>query len=129
METPIVETMGSDAQWQFGLDKRDALHGQCKRCDIRFACNGGCPKHRFARTKDGEPGLNDYCRSRFVKHAGPAMKVMADLVRSGRPASDIMELNRAGRLAGPSAASAQPGRNDRCPSGSGLKYKHCCGRL
>ncbi|QQM31502.1 anaerobic sulfatase maturase [Martelella lutilitoris] len=130
MEIPIAEMMASDAQRQFGLDKREALPAQCRSCDLRFACNGGCPKHRFLKTKDGEPGLNYYCRSmaRFNRHAGPAMKVMAHLVRSGRPASDIMQLRRSGRLPGASAVAGRPGRNDRCPCGSGLKYKQCCGR-
>jgi uncharacterized protein YecA (UPF0149 family) len=25
-------------------------------------------------------------------------------------------------------AEPEPGRNDRCPCGSGVKYKRCCGR-
>ena len=25
-----------------------ALPGFCRRCDVRFACHGGCPKDRFS---------------------------------------------------------------------------------
>ncbi|MBQ8200844.1 MAG: SEC-C domain-containing protein [Clostridia bacterium] len=33
------------------------------------------------------------------------------------------------RTRGQRKAPAMPGRNDRCPCGSGKKYKQCCGRL
>lgn len=132
METPIGALAGLPQQVHFGNDKHDSLPCQCRDCNIRFACNGGCPKHRFLKTEDGEPGLSYFCRSirRFTKHAGPALKAMADLMRSGRPASDIMALRRKGaiRVARAPITAARIGRNDRCPCGSGRKYKRCCGR-
>jgi uncharacterized protein len=82
----------SEEQQAFGRSKRDALPGQCLRCAVRFACHGGCLKHRFLTTADGEPGLNYLCRGyqAFFEHIRPAMDVMADLLRHNRPASDIM---------------------------------------
>ena len=47
----------------FGAAKRDRLPAECLACDVRFACNGGCPKDRFTSTPDGEPGLHYLCES------------------------------------------------------------------
>ncbi len=71
----------------FGQGKRDSLPGSCRECAFLFTCNGGCPKHRFTRTADGEPGLNYLCPSYkyFFAHASPTMRVMTELLRAGRP--------------------------------------------
>ena len=130
LDTPIGTLATSEKQIAFGEDKRSSLPKQCQTCDIRFSCNGGCPKHRFLQTDDGEPRLNYYCRSmkRFIKHAGPTLEIMKGLVQQGRPAADIMEMMRTGKLKGARGpkASAKVGRNDPCPCGSGRKYKDCC---
>ena len=57
----MLELVASPQQQAFGLDKRDTLPRYCRECDVRFACNGGCPKDRFIATPDGEPGLNYLC--------------------------------------------------------------------
>ncbi len=57
-ETPLVELVASERQVAFGRAKRDTLPAYCRACDVRFACHGGCPKDRFVRTPDGEPGLD-----------------------------------------------------------------------
>lgn len=79
-------------QRRFGLDKRETLPKMCRNCDVRFACNGGCPKDRFATTPDGEPGLNYLCPGlmAFFRHTQPQMRRMADLVRRGKLAAEIM---------------------------------------
>lgn len=125
-ETPILELATSSEQVRFGNDKRDTLPRQCRECTYRFACNGGCPKHRFLKTKAGEAGLNYFCESylRFFGHAGPDLRMMANLVSAGRPAADIMAIRR--RTESP--RTSPPGRNDACPCGSGKKFKQCCGR-
>ncbi len=76
METPIGELAWSEAAEKFGNDKRDTLTAQCRACEFRFACNGGCPKHRFLRSKDGEPGHNYFCQSytMFFRHAGDRLR-------------------------------------------------------
>jgi uncharacterized protein len=55
-------------------------------------CNGGCPKNRFIKTPDGEAGLNYLCRGHklFFSHIDQPMKMMAALLRMGRPPADVM---------------------------------------
>jgi uncharacterized protein len=44
----MIDLITSPQQAKFGLAKRDALPGFCRRRDVRFACHGGCPKDRFS---------------------------------------------------------------------------------
>ena len=95
----LNETLGqmanSDFQQHFGRDKADSLPRYCRECEVRHLCHGECPKHRFIRTPDGDPGLNYLCRAykKFFNHSAPAMRRMAELLRAGRPAADIMRRN------------------------------------
>lgn len=124
MDKSLEEMIYSPAQVKFGHDKRDALPKFCRECEFLFACNGECPKHRFLKTPDGEPGLNYLCAGyrKFFRHIDPTMREMAALVQNGRPASDIMKNGCA-----PDAAGLA-GRNAPCPCGSGKKFKKCCGK-
>ncbi len=61
MEEPLVSLVNSVQQHKFGLDKLNTLPQYCIDCNVRFACNGECPKHRFVKTPDGEEGLNYLC--------------------------------------------------------------------
>jgi uncharacterized protein len=92
----IAEMADSEQMQQFGEQKRSLLPKQCRDCEVRFACNGDCPKHRFARAKDGEPGLSYLCPAyyKFFKHSAPAMKTMAQLYASGRSPAEIMRKQR-----------------------------------
>lgn len=54
----LVEMMYSERQMEFGQMKQKSLPSQCRACEFLFACNGECPKNRFATTASGEPGLN-----------------------------------------------------------------------
>ncbi len=128
-KTPLADLVGSAKQRQFGQDKRDGLPRVCRECPVRFACHGGCPKNRFAQTPDGEAGLNYLCEGyrMFFSHIDGPMRMMADLLRQGRYADEIMPMLAMGEKAG-GKRTAKPGRNDPCPCGSGLKYKKCCGR-
>jgi len=115
----MLELVASPRQRQFGQDKLSSLPQYCRDCDVRFACNGGCPKDRFITTPGGEAGLNYLCAGyqHFFRHAGPAMRDMAALLRAGRPAAQIMR----------AVASADAGRprNSPCPCGGGRKWKQC----
>jgi uncharacterized protein len=128
LKTPMIELVSSEKQRRFGQDKLDTLPRYCRECDVRFVCNGECPKNRFTETPDGEPGLNYLCEGykAFFKHADPAMKVMANLLRQGRRVDEIMHMDSPqGTMH--SAPVTKVGRNDPCPCGSGKKFKHCHG--
>jgi uncharacterized protein len=89
-ETPMRDMLWSDRQEAFGRAKSADLTAQCRACKYRFACNGGCPKHRFAKSRDGETGHQYFCESyqMFFAHAGERMREMARLVSMGHPAAE-----------------------------------------
>lgn len=91
-DTPMVDLVSSPQQVAFGRHKLESLPRMCVECDVRYACHGGCPKDRFATTPEGEPGLNHLCDGykRFFAHSEPKMRIMADLIRDGRFADEIM---------------------------------------
>lgn len=93
-QTSMAELVTSEKQRAFGLEKLDNLPKYCRECEVRFACHGECPRNRFITTPDGEPGLNYLCAGYklFFKHIDPAMKTMANLLRRGRFADEIMRL-------------------------------------
>lgn len=128
--TPLKQMVASPFQRKFGQDKLDTLPRQCRECEVRFACNGGCPKDRFISTPDGEPGLNYLCAGyrMFFNHIDGPMQTMARLLRDQKPPAQIMDI-LAGRAASNASMPAeQIGRNSPCPCGSGQKFKRCCGR-
>ena len=96
MNQSLGDMAGSNAQAGFGQAKKESLPEYCRKCDVRFACNGECPKHRFILTPDGEPGLNYLCAGyqKFFRHIAPAMNTMGRLLQQERPAADIMEMIR-----------------------------------
>jgi uncharacterized protein len=108
-------------QDQFGQAKRDTLTRYCQECDVRTACNGGCPKDRFATSPYGEPGQHFLCPGyqAFFRHVREPMLAMSALLTAGRAPAQIMD-----RYA---AADAGRGRNDPCPCSSGRKWKRCHG--
>ena len=108
-EIPFSELLKSPAQKAFGKAKQTTLPRYCRQCDVLDMCNGGCPKDRFIRTPDGDPGLNYLCRGfrHFFSHSRPFFRKVVAL-------SQMRPENR--KIA----------RNDPCPCGSGLKYKKCC---
>ena len=115
----------SDKATTFGQDKKDKLTQQCVECEFRFACHGGCPKHRFITSKSGQPGHNYFCKGyeAYFRHTAPFMKMMRDLLISGRPASDVMMQLYQQEF---SVRSVSVRRNEPCPCGSGKKSKRCC---
>jgi uncharacterized protein len=127
IEQPLESLAALPQQEKFGLDKRDSLPRFCRECDVRFACNGECPKHRFIRTPDGEAGLNYLCAGykMFFHHVDPYMRFMAGELRQRRAPANVMEWTRQNDVA--EALANPPGRNELCPCGSGRKYKKCCG--
>lgn len=128
MNQTIRDMVESPEQRKFGRDKLSTLPKFCRECSVRFACHGECPKHRFMKTPDREPGLNYLCPAykRIFKHMKPTMDIMASLLRAGRPPSEIMGI--VGEKPG-LAPVRPPKRSEICPCDSGRKWGQCCGRI
>lgn len=120
-ETHLLEMVASTAQRKFGDDKRDTLTRQCRQCEVRALCNGGCPKDRFVLSRDGEPGHNYLCEGlyAFFSHTRPAMAQMARLYAQGKAPMEVMASVR--------ADDAKRGPYAPCPCGSGRKFRFCHG--
>ena len=90
--TDLAAMAGSEQQRRFGQAKLATLPRMCRECEVRFACHGECPKHRFLRTQEGEPGLNYLCAGykEFFRHVAPYMEYMAGELRQQRPAANVM---------------------------------------
>jgi uncharacterized protein len=72
----LADVVYSPQQRRFGMNNRQLLPDYCKRCKYNFACNGDCPKNRFIKTPDGQPGLNYLCSGikRFLTYADPHLR-------------------------------------------------------
>lgn len=136
-ETALEQMVASAQQKKFGHDKLDTLPRYCRECSVRFACNGECPKHRFIRTPDGEPGLNYLCAGykHFFNHIDPYMRFMAAELRAGRAPANVMQIvggaaqtAHGGVPVHSSNGKGKSGPNAPCACGSGKKTKKCCGR-
>ena len=92
MEFPLESLAASEQQRRFGKEKESLLPRYCRECDVRFACNGECPKHRFLKTPDGEGGLNYLCAGykMFFRHIDPYMRFMAQELGARRAPANVM---------------------------------------
>ena len=90
----LAELAGSARQQQFGRAKLERLTSQCRACAMRFACHGGCPKHRSGMSADGEAGHNQLCVGylRYFEHVDPTMQLIASLYSRG---ADMAAIKRA----------------------------------
>lgn len=120
-QTHMQKLMASAGQRKFGQDKLDTLTAQCQACKVRNWCHGGCPKDRFALSRDGEPGHNYLCSGLelFFTHTGATFEAMAQLLRQGRAPANLMQSI--------AAADKQRGPYAPCPCGSGKKFRFCHG--
>lgn len=66
-------------QIAFGRAKKETLPRYCRKCEVLDMCNGECPRNRFIRTPDGEPGLNYLCEGyrAFFRHCRPFVDAVA----------------------------------------------------
>ena len=128
LEQSLTQLANSPQQEQFGRDKEELLPDYCRQCEVRFACNGECPKNRFLETPDGQPHWNYLCAGyrKFFNHIDPYMKMIADHLKRQRPAAEVMQVLR--QRESSKANQAASSRNQLCSCGSGRKYKRCCGR-
>lgn len=91
-EDSLKLLMTSEKQIKFGISKREGLPAQCRGCQWWQQCHGGCPKHRFGRTRSGQEGLNALCEGyrKFFAHTAPAMKRMRELLENGQAPALVM---------------------------------------
>ncbi len=84
----------STRQHAFGQAKHETLPGQCRACPQLDLCWGGCPKHRFLTTSDGEPGLNYLCAGYlgWFSHMRPWLETISGLLHTGQDPAAIMEM-------------------------------------
>ncbi len=88
------ELIGQKKQTSFGESKETNLPKQCNQCEVKFACNGECPRHRFEKAYDGEYGLSYLCSdyNMFFRYIHRYMKVMVELINNNLPASMVMDV-------------------------------------
>jgi uncharacterized protein len=126
LEKPMIDLAKSQRQFDFGIDKRNRLPRHCLQCDVRYACHGECPKHRFLTTPDGQPGLNYLCEGykMFFHHVEPYMDYMSKELKNKRAPANVMNWirNKENQV----IKLVIPERNDPCTCGSGKKFKNCC---
>ncbi|MDZ4199990.1 MAG: anaerobic sulfatase maturase, partial [Kiritimatiellia bacterium] len=92
----LPEMIEHPLQIAFGNAKRDSWAAACRKCPYLFACHGGCLKHRFVRgSVETEPD-NYLCAGyrRFFAHVDPWFQILSDLLRSGRPAAELLRIGR-----------------------------------
>ncbi len=77
----------------FGPHKEATLPRTCRSCEVKEACWGGCPKHRFAVAPDGEPGLHYLCAGykKFFRHIRKYLRAMTTLIENDLPVSAVMQ--------------------------------------
>jgi uncharacterized protein len=129
LENNMAELVTSEKQIKFGNDKLDTLPKYCMNCEVRFACNGECPKNRFIQTPEGEPGLNYLCEGykSFFKHIDLPMKFMVQKLQINQAPSDIVKFY-AEEDEKMKELFSKAERNEPCPCGSGAKFKNCHGK-
>ncbi len=88
----LTDLVDKSMQSGLGVIKQSALPRLCRECEVLAACRGGCPKHRFARTYDDEPGLHYLCAGykKFFFHIRKYLRAMTTLLENGLPASYVM---------------------------------------
>ncbi len=120
-QSAMQDLLMAPTQYRFGQEKLAGLTAYCRSCEVRFACNGGCPKDRLMKTPSGEPGLNALCAGyrAFFNYIDRPMKQMAALLRLRRAPAEMMRIE-ARRVPLRETPAGQP-----CPCGSGREVEQC----
>jgi serine-type anaerobic sulfatase-maturating enzyme len=93
VDDDLKSLVRSPQQLEFGALKETTLPKYCRTCEMLPLCRGECPKHRFMQTPDGEAGLNYLCPSyqKYFRSTAAYMSAMAQLIKQGKPVTDIMQ--------------------------------------
>lgn len=81
MNRTLESLLDDPLQRAFGQAKKAALPRYCLDCEVLDMCNGECPRNRFIKTPDGDPGLNYLCEGykNFFNHCRPFINEVARL--------------------------------------------------
>jgi len=90
-EISLNAMASSPAQTTFGKNKKAQLPKKCLRCDVRFICNGDCPKNRILPVVKGDQPISHLCDGyyAFFKHIDKPMRTMVSLSHANRRLSEI----------------------------------------
>jgi len=115
-DTSWDSALASDVYRQFGVRKR-ARNKACESCEFVNLCAGDCQKHRPHRD-DTSDNLSVLCAGwkLFFRHTLAEFMNIAKRIVAEREQMAVVSGDR----------RREPGRNDPCPCGSGLKFKKCC---
>ncbi len=91
----LAAMVDSTAAAAFGRAKHENLPAQCHRCPHLESCWGGCPKHRFLASEDGEAGLNYLCAgyTHYLDAISPWIATLARLIRANRDPALIARMD------------------------------------
>ncbi len=116
----------SELYRRFGARKHEwnPLCNSCRHLDL---CMGSCPKNRHPNG-NSPSGMSAVCEGWkiFFSHCRPRLEELAFRIRKEREEAFRLHKNASEANTASSPSAIKPGRNDRCPCGSGRKYKHCC---
>lgn len=89
----LGEMVAASVASGFGPHKEESLPRTCRECEVLTSCWGGCPKHRFMTSPDGEPGLHYLCAGykKFFIHIRQYQQAMTTLLRNDLPLSLVMD--------------------------------------
>ncbi len=128
LKSEFATLVRNPVQVAFGQAKKENLSKVCIECTFRFACHGGCPKHRF-KTNSGSNFSDNYlCPGyrMFFQHADPVLRILKQALKMRRPFDEVMQQLRR-RSVEIAKTKGKIGRNNPCPCHSGRKFKLCCG--
>ena len=93
MTDSLAEMVAKSPDTGCGARKQTSLPSWCGKCEVLAACRGGCPKHRFSATFQGEPGLHYLCTGykKFFRHIRKYLRVMTQLLENGLSPALVME--------------------------------------
>ncbi|EJD6663643.1 anaerobic sulfatase maturase [Providencia sp. CRE-3FA-0001] len=90
LSKPLNKLVYSKQQQRFGQQKLN-LSSLCQKCEFKFACHGGCPKHRTEKVEN--KWHNHLCEGykAIFSHIDPYMQYMANELRFRRPPALVMD--------------------------------------
>ena len=93
LSNSLTNMMYSEQQMEFGSNKRNLLTRQCKECEYLFACNGECPRNRFAHSIYDESGHNYLCHGyrQYFQHVAPYMDFMKYQLQHQKAPANVMQ--------------------------------------